>query len=133
MAQHQDSIRSPLAKAQGLGSAKSGVAHWWMLRISSVPLIPLFLYFLSEMEGLTSREQTNFIVWIEKPLNSLAIIIFIVCSFYHACLGIQEVIEDYIPSTGYKIAALLLNKMFFGGLGVACLYAVLYINFGLNG
>lgn len=131
MTEKMKSIRTPYAYARGLGSAKDGAKHWWMMRIAAVPMIPLFIYFLTQINHLCARDRAEFANWVAQPATSVALIVFILCSFYHACFGVEEIIIDYVPSQGQKAVALLLNKMFFFGLGVASLYAVLAISFGV--
>jgi succinate dehydrogenase / fumarate reductase membrane anchor subunit len=109
---------------------KDCTKHWWMLRLASLPLIPLFFYFLTQKEHLAARNRMEFVNWVKQPLPAGALLVFIACAFYHAQLGMEEIIEDYIPAPGQKKAALLVNKLFFSGLGLASLYAVLAINFG---
>lgn len=127
------SIRTPLSRAKGLGSAASGFGAWWMLRVTSLPLIPLFIYFLFEMDSIVAHTQADFIGWLSQPLPGIAVIVFIICAFYHAALGLHEIIEDYVHHHGWKTGLALLNKFFFFSLGIACVYATLYISLILNG
>jgi succinate dehydrogenase / fumarate reductase membrane anchor subunit len=109
---------------------KDCTKHWWLLRLASLPLIPLFFYFLTQTEHLAAKDRMEFVTWVKQPFPAAALIAFIVCAFYHARLGMEEIIEDYIPSAGQKAAALLVNKIFFFGLGLAAVYAVVVIRFG---
>lgn len=127
------SIRSPLGRARGLGSAHDGTHHWILQRVSAVALIPLALFFLSQLPEITSADYTAFRDWIRQPLTAIALLLFIICSFYHGSLGLQVIIEDYVSNAGRKFALLLLNKLTFLFLGFACLYAVIAINFALHG
>jgi succinate dehydrogenase hydrophobic membrane anchor protein len=81
------------------------------------------------LQFLASTERMEFIKWLKKPVASIAVILFVLCSFYHACLGMDEVIEDYIPSTRAKTVCLILNRMLFFVLGVTAVYSVLAIGF----
>jgi succinate dehydrogenase / fumarate reductase membrane anchor subunit len=101
-----------------------------MQRLTSLPLIPLFFYFLTQTEHLAARDRMAFVNWVKQPLTAAALVVFILCAFYHARLGMEEIIEDYIPAPGQKSAALILNKMFFFGFGLAALYAVAMIFLG---
>jgi succinate dehydrogenase / fumarate reductase membrane anchor subunit len=125
-----DRILSPLARARGTGSARSGVHHWWVQRVTAVALIPLTLYFLFCLPALTTPDLAAFRAFIGAPLNGVAALLFVGISFYHAVLGVQVVIEDYIHGEAMKIAALMLNKIVFLFLGVACIYAIFLLNFG---
>lgn len=131
--QNPTSIRTPLARARGLGSAHSGTHHWWMQRVTAIAMIPLALFFLSQLPQITAADYSEFLIWMKQPLTSIAMLLFIICGFYHGSLGLQVIIEDYVHSEGNKIALLLLNKLAFLFLGFACVYAVVYINFALHG
>jgi len=109
---------------------KECTKHWLTQRLASLPLIPLFFYFFTQLERMTSRNRLEFIDWVRQPVTAAALLIFIACAFYHARLGVDEIVADYLPAPKRKAAALLANKIFFSVLGIACLYAVLAISFG---
>ena len=102
-----------------------GRGHWLMLRLASMPLLPLFVYFLAHITEVTASSRGEFIHWLKQPGAATAVILFILCAFIHGCLGVEEIIIDYVPSDRAQRASLLLNKIFFFGLGAACLYAVM--------
>ena len=130
MSNNQSSIRSPLGRARGLGSAKDGTNHWIMQRLSALAMIPLILYFLTQLDSITGSDVYAFRAWAGQPLVAVALISFIVASFYHATLGLQVIIEDYIHHEGVKIAFLALNKIFFFFLAVAAIYGVIAVKLG---
>jgi succinate dehydrogenase / fumarate reductase membrane anchor subunit len=109
---------------------KDCTKHWWLQRLSALPLIPLFFYFLGQTEHLAAKDRMEFVNWAKQPVPAAALLLFILCAFYHARLGMEEIIEDYIPDPAQKTAALLVNKVFFFGLGLASFYAVTMIRFG---
>ena len=131
----QASIRTPLGKARGLGSARDGTMHWWALRVTSVMMIPLFFYIAGHARYFLPIPQDwlNLIILLNDPYLMLALILTVVISYYHAALGVQTIIEDYVHSEKSKIICLLLNKAFFFVAGAVCVYALLYINFALYG
>jgi succinate dehydrogenase / fumarate reductase membrane anchor subunit len=106
------------------------VKHWSVMRLTSLPLIPLFIYFVAEGEHIATRSRMELISWIKQPEATGALLLFIVCGFWHAKLGMEEIIIDYIPSKGAQALTLRLSGLFFLVLGAACLYAVLAISFG---
>lgn len=115
------SLRSPLATARGLGSAKSGTHHWWAQRVTAVALVPLVIWFVIGlvMHAGASYEEAR--AWIGSPISATLMICLIVATFHHAQLGLQVVIEDYIHAEPCKTAALLIVKggtFFLGVLGV---------------
>ncbi|PKM13141.1 MAG: succinate dehydrogenase, hydrophobic membrane anchor protein [Gammaproteobacteria bacterium HGW-Gammaproteobacteria-3] len=116
--------RTPLSKVRGLGSAKSGTAHWWLQRVTAVVLIPLtvWLLWLFKLSFYAPYQETA--VWLSAPLNSICLLAWIVAVFYHAALGVQVVIEDYVAGDGSKIIAIWLVKLIFGVLALAASIAV---------
>lgn len=133
MSNSKDSIRTPLGHARGLGSSRQGAHHWWMQRVSAVALVPLSLYWLTCLPEMTTGTHAQFIGWIGSPMVAILAILFIITSFYHAALGLQVIIEDYITSEGLKLSALILNNFTFIALGAACTFAILRISFSFHG
>ena len=103
-------MRSPLARAMGFGSAKDGVEHWWIQRVSAVALVPLTLWFVASIIAHTGNDYATFIVWLRTPLASILMILLLIALFYHTALGLQVVIEDYVHS-GVKFAALVAVRL----------------------
>jgi succinate dehydrogenase / fumarate reductase, membrane anchor subunit len=123
-------LRSPLGRAVGLGSAKEGVEHWWMQRLTAIALVPLALWFVASVIALAGADHVAVIEWLSGPLAAILMLLLIGATFYHAALGLQVVIEDYIHGEGAKFAALVLNKFICFALAVAGIFAVLKIAFG---
>lgn len=127
---NQNSLQSPLGRARGLGSAKDGTHHWILQRVTSIALIPLVLYFLWQLPNIIMTDRAAVIQWLQDPVVGIALVLFIITAFYHAALGIQVVIEDYIHTPFLKFSTLLLNQIAFFFLGVAGIYAVIRLTFG---
>ncbi len=119
--------RSPLAKARGLGSAKTGTTHWWLQRVTAVALIPLTLWLLVLMNLSFHSPYQQTVQWLASPLNSVCIIAWTLAAFYHAAIGLQVVIEDYVSSEGKKIAAVWAVKLAFLFLALVVLTAIFRI------
>jgi succinate dehydrogenase / fumarate reductase membrane anchor subunit len=124
------SLRSPLGRAIGLGSAKEGVEHWWIQRLTAVALVPLALWFVASVIALAGADHVALTEWLSAPLAAILMLLLIGATFYHAALGLQVVIEDYVHGEGAKFAALVLNKLICFALAVAGIFAVLKIAFG---
>ncbi len=106
------SIKTPLAKAKGLGSAKDGVGHWIAQRITAIALIPLvFLFVKATLKvALTSDEKVNFISLFHSPYYTISVLLLITVGIYHGSLGIRVVIEDYVHcKCGKKLLLILVN------------------------
>ena len=116
--------RSPLARVRGLGSAKTGTSHWWMQRVSAVALIPLSFWLIIFLDLSLAAPFQETLAWLTTPVNTVCITAWIIAVFYHAALGLQVVIEDYIAAEGVKIVAVWAVNLSFLLLGLAALIAV---------
>lgn len=121
--------RSPLSRALGLGSAKSGVEHWWAQRVSAVALVPLTLWFVASIISHTGSDYVSFVTWLQTPAAMVLIILLLIFLFRHTALGLQVVIEDYVHS-GVKFAAVIAVRLCCFALAVTGIIAVLEIAFG---
>jgi succinate dehydrogenase / fumarate reductase membrane anchor subunit len=123
------SFRSPLARALGLGSAKSGVGHWRAERVTAVALVPLCLWFSASIIAHTGSDYAAFTAWIRTPLATGCMILLLIALFHHSALGLQVVIEDYVHSS-VRLAAILAVRLGCYGLAVIGIIATLHIAFG---
>ncbi|MFQ5660855.1 MAG: succinate dehydrogenase, hydrophobic membrane anchor protein [Gammaproteobacteria bacterium] len=125
------SLETPLAKVRGLGSAKQGTHHWWYQRLTALVLIPLSLWFIGSLVTMVPGDYAAAIQWIRSPFNAVLLILFLISLFYHAQLGIQVVIEDYIDPEWQKITDIILVKFLALFAGLTSVMAVLKIFLGL--
>lgn len=95
---------------QNLGSAKEGTHHWWAQRVTAIALIPLSVWFVASLVFMTGASYGEAAAWLGFPFNALLVLLLLVFTFYHAVLGLQVVVEDYVHGEGKKIALLLLIK-----------------------
>jgi succinate dehydrogenase / fumarate reductase membrane anchor subunit len=121
------SMRSALGRAKGLGSSRSGVSHWWMQRLTAMGMVPLVLYCLISFLCFADASEAVARSWIAQPFNSVALILLLGTGFYHAALGLQVVIEDYISIESRKILMLAFMKMMMTAFAVFSIYSVLLI------
>ena len=101
-------MRSPLGRVLGLGSAKEGVEHWWRQRITAIALVPLTLWLVVGVIGLVGADRAALVVWLHNPMSAVLMIVLLAATFYHAALGLQVVIEDYIHGEAMRLTALTL-------------------------
>lgn len=119
--------KTPLAGAQGLGSAKNGSGHWWMQRVSAVAMLLLSYWFFALMDSVFNAPYAETVEWLSAPLNSVCIVAWLSAAFYHAALGIQVVIEDYVSTEWLKIVSVWGVKLLFIFLALTALIALLRI------
>jgi len=123
-------LRTPLARAKGLGSAKEGVGHWWSQRLSSLLLMPLVLWFGFSVAFLPQANYTELVNWISSPPVSVALVLLILAVFYHAQQGLQVVIEDYVSIHWQRTTAIIVVSFLCLLLAVIGVIAVLRIALG---
>ena len=124
------SLRSPLGRVLGLGSAKDGTEHWWAQRVSAVALIPLTLWFMFSLWALPALDYATVRAWLSYPLSGFLAVLLVAVLTYHSCLGTAEVIEDYVHSAGMKLLSLLLLRFLHVLAGGAGVFAILRVAFG---
>jgi succinate dehydrogenase / fumarate reductase membrane anchor subunit len=125
----QTSLRSPLGRVRGAGSARSGSHHWWMQRVTSIALLPLTVWFILSLASSAGMSHEAARAWIGRPLNAVLLLALVALTFHHVAAGLQVIIEDYVRRPGVRIAALLAVQAACWLLGLAGVLAVLRILF----
>ncbi len=120
------SLRSPLARASGLGSAKEGVEHWWRERVTAIALVPLTLWFIACMIAHGGNDYIAFVAWLRTPFSMLMMALLLTAMFHHTALGLQVIIEDYVHSAA-KIPALIILRLSCFALAAAGIIAIMRI------
>ena len=124
------SLRSPVGRVLGLGSAGEGVGHWWTQRVSSVALVLLGLWFVFSLVRMPDLSYVTVTAWIASPFNAVLLVLLIGTMIYHSLLGVQVVVEDYVSHHGAKIVTLLLLNFLHYVLTALGIFAVLRIALG---
>jgi len=123
------SLRSPLGRVLGLGSAKDGTDHWWSQRVTAVALIPLTLWFLFSLLALPALDFVTVRTWLSFPMSGFLAVLLVAVLTYHSYLGTTVVIEDYVPAVGTKLLSLLVLRFLYVLVGGASIFAILRVTF----
>ena len=123
-------FQNPLKRARGLGSSQSGVGHWWTQRVTAAALVVLSIWFVATVLCLLHADYATAKAAVAKPWNAVLLIAFFVAVFWHAVLGLQVVIEDYVHTRWKEVVSMVLIK-FLAVLGaLASVLAVLRVALG---
>jgi succinate dehydrogenase / fumarate reductase, membrane anchor subunit len=126
------SLRSPLSRVLGLGSAKEGTAHWWDQRVSAVALAVLGLWFIFSLVTLPDLSHASVLAFAASPWRAVLLALFVGTAAWHSSLGVQVVVEDYVHDAAAKILLLLAVRFAHVLAGVAGVFAALKLGFGVQ-
>ena len=124
------SLRSPLSKAVGLGSAKHGFSHWWWQRVTAVALIPLCIWFVYSLLCVASGDYQAAVTWLSSPINATIMLLFVLTALYHGQTGLQIIIEDYVHTMWLNLTLLLFVKFASVIMAVLAIISVLQVVLG---
>jgi succinate dehydrogenase membrane anchor subunit len=121
------SLETPLHRVEGLGSAHSGVTHFWRQRVTAAALIPLSIWFAYAVLALIGAPEVDVLTFFQHPLNAVLMGLFVLVMLIHMVLGLQVVIDDYVYSDGQKLFLMLLIRGLAWLIGAACILSLLKI------
>ena len=116
--------RTPLKRARRLGSAKSGTGHFWWQRVTAIVLMLLVPWLVGTLVSMVGADLARVYEVLSRPYNAILMALFVVALFWHAKLGLQVVIEDYIHSRAAELTLLVLNILLCSLGALASLYAM---------
>ena len=125
------SMRTPLAKVRGLGSAKSGTEHFWMQRLTAIANLPLIVFFVWFIVAHLGTSRAALVASLRNPAIAILLTLTFLSILWHMRLGMQTIIEDYVQSRAARLACLILNSFFTAALGVAALHAILKMSLAI--
>lgn len=121
------SLKSPLGRVLGLGSARTGTEHWLGQRLSAVALVPLTLWFALALLALPALDFHAVNAWVATPLHAVLLVLLLVALIYHSSLGVQVVVEDYVHAPALRAVVLVLSRLIHVTLAVSGILAVVLI------
>ena len=124
------SFRTPLARARGFGSARQGTSHFRAQRVTAIALVPLCVWFVYSLLALGGSRYEDVRAWIAQPAAALLFGAFVVSLLYHAQLGLEVVIEDYVHAQWLKVSSLVMLKLLTTLLAAAAILSLLRIVLG---
>lgn len=124
------SLRSPLGRVLGAGSAREGTGHWWSQRVTAVALLILGVWFLVSLTQVPGFGRPDVVAWIGRPWNAVMLLLLVGTLAWHSSLGVQVVIEDYVHTPFAKITMLIANR--FGHVFVAMAAALAIVRISLG-
>ena len=123
--------RTPLKNVRGLGAAKTGTEHFVLQRLTATALVPLTIWFLVFVLSLLNADYLTAADAVSKPWNAILLVGFLVAMFWHAQIGLQVVLEDYIHNSLLALA-LQTTVKFIAVLGaIVSVFAVARIALGV--
>ena len=122
--------RTPLKRAQGLGSAKDGVGHFLWQRVTAIAMLVCGAWVLWMLLSLGGADFGRARALVASPLNATMLVAFLVAMFWHAKLGLQVVIEDYVHAPFAATVLHLANILACALAAVASVLAVVRIALG---
>jgi succinate dehydrogenase / fumarate reductase membrane anchor subunit len=129
MAQLNNKFQSPLGRARGLGASHHGVGHWWLQKVTAISNIGLMGWLIVSFLTRSQWDYVGFTTWLSNPCSATLMILAIISVYYHAALGTQVVVEDYVPTTWKRFASILALKFVFFALATVSIVSVLKIAF----
>ena len=127
MTRQTKSMSTPLARVRGLGSAKSGLHHWWHQRVSAVAMVGLVSWMVVLLFSLVDADYQTALNMLAHPVNATVVVLFIAVGLWHASLGLQVVLEDYVANEGVRLIAILAVKMAASVIAVLSILSVLKV------
>jgi succinate dehydrogenase / fumarate reductase membrane anchor subunit len=120
-----------MRRVRGLGAAHSGTQAFWHQRVTSVAGIPLTIALLIIVVALLGRSHAAVVQILGSPLVAIIMLLFIINMTYHMWIGMQEIIVDYVHEDKWKLLSLMANTFFVFAIGLASVYAILKLSFGV--
>jgi succinate dehydrogenase / fumarate reductase membrane anchor subunit len=127
------SLRSPLSRVLGLGSAKDGTTQWWAQRVTAVALVPLTVWLVVSLLTLPDVDYETVRTWLSVPVTGFLAVLLTGVLSHHAYLGTIVIVEDYVTSSGMKVLTLMSLRFLYVLSGGTAIFAILRVVLGFSG
>ncbi len=121
------SLRTPMSRVEGLGSARMGTRDFWQQRLTAVAMVPLAIWFAYSALAFVGADYTEALTWLHEPWNAVLMILFVVLIARHLIIGIQVIVEDYFHVEWMKLSLIVLNKFVVWLIAAAAAFSVLRV------
>jgi len=119
-----------IGRVRGLGASHHGAHQWLVQRTTAIANVVLMSWLLVSFVMLGDFDYANVLKWLSQPVAAVPMMLLVVSLFWHARLGLQMLIEDYVHDSGTKFAVIAaLNLAIFGG-GAFAIFSVAALAFG---
>jgi succinate dehydrogenase / fumarate reductase, membrane anchor subunit len=118
-----------IGKVRGLGSAKHGGSHWISQRTTAVGNLLLTTWLVASLLLMPNFDHATIALWLAKPSVAVPMILMLVSIFWHARLGLQVLIEDYVHDDALKFGAMTLLNFYVVGGAVFGIFTVAKLAF----
>jgi len=127
----KSSIRTPLGRVRGLGSAGAGTGDFWRQRLTAIAMVLLIIPAIVIVMMMLSRNHAGAQQTLGSTPVAIVLILFTIASVWHMKIGMQVVIEDYVHDERLKLVSIIANIFFSAAVALAAIYAILKLSWGV--
>ena len=131
MSASKSSVRTPLGRVRGLGSAGAGTGDFWLQRLTAIAMVLLTVPVIIIVMMMLGRNHAAAQQILGSPFVVIVLVLFTIASAWHMKIGMQVVIEDYVHDERLKLVSIIGNNFFSIAVALAAIYAVLKLPFGV--